>query len=154
MSSFEGPKLEFIHGIQSGLLMRLPGGAIVQRWETFAETLGAIWLKRRALWEGGERVDSESFPPGDARVRPGSAPPPLNPPPPLFPPSTTNPAASPAAILPQRGQRVSGARGGLGIRAPLGHRCNPCQSNLFNRFNLGISTYLWTVKLQALNFCG
>ena len=76
MSSFESPELEFIHGIQSGLLMRPPGGAIVRRWETFAETLGAIGSKRRELWEGGERVDSESFPPGDARVRPGSAPPP------------------------------------------------------------------------------
>ena len=42
MSSFESPELEFIHGIQSGLLMRPPGGAIVRRSETFAETLGAI----------------------------------------------------------------------------------------------------------------
>ena len=43
MSSSESSELEFIHDIQSGLLMRqAPGGAIVRRWETFAETLGAI----------------------------------------------------------------------------------------------------------------
>ena len=115
MSSFEGPKLEFIHGIQSGLLMRLPGGAIVRRWETFAETLGAIWLKRRALWEGGERVDSESFPPGDARVRPGSAPPPLKPPHPSFLPLLQTRQRHPRPSCPRGDKELAGRAGVWGL---------------------------------------
>ena len=132
MSSFESPELEFIHGIQSGLLMRPPGGAIVRGWETFAETLGPIGLKSRVLWEGGERVDSESFPPGDARVRPGSAPPPS------FLPLLQTRQRHPRPFCPRGDKELAGSGGGLGIRTLLGHRCTPAPPiKTFVRFNLG-----------------
>lgn len=138
MSSFESPELEFIHGIQSGLLMRPPGGAIVRGWETFAETLGPIGLKSRVLWEGGERVDSESFPPGDARVRPGSAPPPS------FLPLLQTRQRHPRPSCPRGDKELAGRAGGLGIRAPLSHRCNPCQSTPAFPFHSTWGFHLWT----------
>ena len=125
MSSFESLKLEFIHRIQLRLLMRSPGGGRLsaERWDTFAEA------NKTKTEKGGEGVESESFPLGqsDARARSQVAlrPPALSPPPgrvtPLTPPHPTpsyyyyEPGTGvTAAILPQRGQRVSGARGGVG----------------------------------------
>ena len=136
--------LEFIHGIQSGLLMRPPGGGIVRRWETFAETLGAIWLKRRVLWEGGERVDSESFPPGDARVRPGSAPPPS------FLPLLQTRQRHPRPSCPRGDKELAGRAGGSGIRAPLSHRCNPANQPFAFPFH---SSWGFLLGPQTLNFC-
>ena len=129
MSSFESLKLEFIHRIQLGSLMRPPGGGRLsaERWETFAEA------NKTKSEKGGERVESESFPLGqsDARVRSQVAlRPPLSSPhqggsPPQHPPTPPpsyyyyEPGTGvTAAILPQRGQRrVSGARQcwGLGL---------------------------------------
>ena len=159
MSSFESLKLEFIHRIQLGLLMRPPGGGRLSagRWETFAEA------NKTKSEKGGERVESESFPLGqsDARVRSQVAlrPPPLSPPPGrVTPPTPPHPTPSyyyyepgtgvTAAILPQRGQRrVSGARQCWGIRAPQVTGVQCCQSTPPNVFEIGLIERLRSAQL-------
>ena len=109
MSSSESSELEFIHDIQSGLLMRqAPGEAL----SVDGKHLRKHWVQYEGgLWEGGERVDSESFPQqaGDARVRPGSAPPPS-----FLPPPLQTRQRHPRPSCPRGDKELAGRAGGSG----------------------------------------
>ena len=123
--------------------MRPPGGTIVCRWETFTETLEGVCVGLEKGWR--QRASPLA---GDARVRPGSAPPP-SPHPPSFLPLLQTRQRHPRPFCPRGDKELAGSGGGLGIRTLLGHRCTPAPPiKTFVRFNLGSFSFglCWTFE--------